>query len=96
VHDAPLLRLRRAAQARRRRALRGCHRAALRPVNGRIRLQILLDRTSLEIFGNDGEVFMPIRRPLKSEDPSVAVFAKNGTATIQSLEVHELKSAWRK
>jgi sucrose-6-phosphate hydrolase SacC (GH32 family) len=73
----------------------GNHRVALCPVNGRVRLQILLDRTSLEIFGNDGEVYLPIRRPLKSGHASVAVVA-NDSVTLQSLEVHELKSAWNK
>ena len=28
--------------------------------NGKVELEILLDKTTLEIFGNDGELFMPI------------------------------------
>ncbi|MHC4214232.1 MAG: DUF4980 domain-containing protein, partial [Planctomycetota bacterium] len=35
--------------------------APLAPVNGRINLTILVDRTSFEIFGNGGRIYMPMR-----------------------------------
>ena len=34
--------------------------APLKPVDGTIQLEILVDRTSVEIFGNRGRVYMPI------------------------------------
>lgn len=70
----------------------------LRTVDGRISLQLLIDRTSLEIFGNRGEVsmsfcFLPAaanhRLALKADGGSV-----RGGVRIVSLVVHELRSAW--
>jgi sucrose-6-phosphate hydrolase SacC (GH32 family) len=69
--------------------------AALKPVEGRIRLRLLLDRASLDIFGDDGRVYMPMGVIPKAEDRSLALLAKGGPATLQSLQVYELRSAWR-
>jgi fructan beta-fructosidase len=69
-------------------------RAPLKPTDGRIRLQVLADRTSLEIFGGDGLVYMPMAVTTTDDDRSVALSAKGGTATIRSVELHELKSIW--
>lgn len=72
--------------------------AALRAVDGRVSLQLLIDRTSLEIFGNQGEVsmsfcFLPAaanhRLALKANGRSA-----QGGVRIVSLTVHELRSAW--
>jgi len=41
--------------------------AELKPDNGKIRLEILIDRTTIEIFGNDGRVYMPIGGILPEE-----------------------------
>ena len=69
-------------------------RAPLKAANGRIRLQILADRTSLEIFAADGLVFMPMAATPKDNDRSLAVFAQGGAATIHSVEAYELRSIW--
>jgi fructan beta-fructosidase len=71
-------------------------RAPLRAVEGKVRLRMLRDRTSLEIFGNDGELFMPIALPNDGQRPKLSLFARGGEGEIQSLEVHELRSTWRK
>jgi sucrose-6-phosphate hydrolase SacC (GH32 family) len=42
--------------------------APLKPVEGTIKLRILVDRTTLEIFVNDGQIYMPIRTPIKISD----------------------------
>ncbi len=69
-------------------------RVPLTPIGGRVRLQVLADRTSLEIFAADGLVYMPMSVPPNPDDRSLAVFATGGTAAIRSLEVHELRSIW--
>jgi sucrose-6-phosphate hydrolase SacC (GH32 family) len=61
-----------------------------------VRLEILVDRLSLEIFGNDGLLYMPMSILPKEEDQSLALAAKAGTAIIHSLVVHELHSIWSK
>src|SRR5260221_12133582 len=68
----------------------------LHPLDGKVRLQILADRTSLEIFGNDGVGYMPMPSIPKEEDKSLAVFARGGAAKFPSLYVVELRSAWKR
>ncbi len=70
------------------------HRASLKPKNGCISLRIIVDRTSIEIFGNDGLVYMPIGVIPEDENKSLEVFSKNGNTRIESLEVYELASVW--
>ena len=69
--------------------------ALLKPIDGEIRLQILVDRISIEIFGNDGRVALPIGVIPVEEKPSLKVFSRDGSTRISSLEVYELRSAWR-
>jgi len=69
--------------------------AALKPLDGKIRLRILVDRTTVEIFANDGQVYMPIRALPEGDASELAVFAEGGNVRIRSLVVHQLKSIWR-
>ena len=68
--------------------------APLNPVQGRIRLRILVDRTSLEVFGNDGRISMTSCFLPKPSDRSLEIFVKNGAVGIVSLRVYPLRSAW--
>jgi fructan beta-fructosidase len=68
--------------------------ATLKPMNGNIRLEILVDRTSIEIFGNDGRIYMPIGVILAGNSKSLDIFTKGGNTMVESLEVFELRSAW--
>ena len=68
--------------------------APLKPVNGTIKLRLLLDRVSLEIFANDGRTYMPMAILPKEEERAVAVFAKGAGVRLTALTVHTLKSAW--
>ena len=74
---------------------RKVHRTPLEPVDGRVSLQVLADRSLTEISGNDGRVYISGDGPAKIENPSpVSVTAHGGDAKLVSLEVHELKSIW--
>jgi fructan beta-fructosidase len=66
----------------------------LAPVNGKVRLRLLADRTSLEIFGNDGLVYMPIAAKFLPNDHTLALTATGIPVRLDSLEVNELRSAW--
>ncbi len=68
--------------------------APLTPLNGKVRLELLVDRTSIEIFGNAGRVYMPIGVLLADNSRSLEIFARDGNTTIESLEVFELTSIW--
>jgi fructan beta-fructosidase len=69
--------------------------APLHAVGGRIRLRLLVDRTSVDIFGNDGRLYMPMGVIVPSDNLSLAISARGGSARINSLEVRELQPAWR-
>jgi fructan beta-fructosidase len=70
--------------------------APLKPVGGRISLQVLADRSLTEIVGNDGRVFISGGGPAKQDATDVSVTATGGNAKLLSLEAHELKSIWQK
>ena len=67
----------------------------LAPVGGKIRLQILVDRPSIEICGNDGRVMKTDSFRADGPIESIEVFAEEGSVTVDSLEVYELESAWK-
>lgn len=68
--------------------------APLEPEKGRVRLRVLIDRTSIEVFGNDGRVSLTSCFLPRGKAPLEA-YADGGTARIVSLAVHELRSAWK-
>ena len=68
--------------------------APLPPEDNAIRLRVLVDRGSLEIFGNRGAVCTVIAVDPTDTPPTLAVFARNGTIKLSSLEVHEVKAIW--
>ncbi|MHB8974593.1 MAG: glycoside hydrolase family 32 protein [Pirellulaceae bacterium] len=68
--------------------------APLEAVDGQIKLHVLVDRASIEIFANDGRIamcscFLP--DPLNT---SLGLSAKGGTAQVKSLNIWELQSSW--
>jgi sucrose-6-phosphate hydrolase SacC (GH32 family) len=72
----------------------GRSKADLKPIDGKIRLRILVDRVSIEVFANDGRVYMPMRAIPQPDERGLEVFTKGGGTEINSLTVHELKSIW--
>jgi len=71
------------------------NKASLKPVDGRIHLELLVDRTSIEIFGNYGRVYMPVGVILAGNSKSLEIFTKGGNAEAVALIVSELNSAWK-
>jgi fructan beta-fructosidase len=70
--------------------------AAMKPVDGRVTIQVLVDRPMMEICGNDGEVFITSGRGRRGDVDTVSAFADGGEARLVSLEVYELESIWKK
>jgi fructan beta-fructosidase len=66
----------------------------LSPVDGEIRLRILVDRASIEIYGNDGRIALPLGVLLVDRRRTVSAFSRGGQTHLKHLEVHELGSAW--
>jgi fructan beta-fructosidase len=66
----------------------------LAPVNGMITLQMLVDRGTLEIFGNNGLVYMPMSvAPVAGAQP-ISLAATGNGAQLLSLNFYNLGSAW--
>jgi fructan beta-fructosidase len=72
----------------------GSRSAPLPLEKGAVRLQLLVDLTSLEVFGNSGLVSMSFCFLPEAADHPLEFYARGGVARIKSLEVYELKSSW--
>jgi len=68
--------------------------APLRLDGLRLVLRLLVDRTSLEVFGEDGQISLTSCFLPSPDDKTLAVSADGGPAKIVSLSVHPLHSAW--
>ncbi len=68
--------------------------APLRPRDGTVRLQVLVDRGSVEVFGNGGEVALSAAVLVAPDNRSLSLSAEGGEVKVPSLAVHVLKSAW--
>jgi fructan beta-fructosidase len=66
------------------------------PLRGGVQqLRIFCDRTALEVFASGGLTYVPMPFAPNAGDRSLNVKVKGGNTRIKSLEVYELKSAWR-
>lgn len=70
------------------------HRAPAPPVDGRQRWTMLLDKTSIEVFVADGQVYVPMPVIADAGNSSLALTAQGGAGRLLSLDVHELSSLW--
>lgn len=69
---------------------------ALAAPDGRVKLHIFVDRSSVEVFGNDGRTVLTARVFPKAGSQGVALFAKDGGARLLSLNAWKLRSIWGK
>jgi fructan beta-fructosidase len=71
------------------------HTAPLKPrKDGTVRLRILVDRGSVEVFANDGQVALSAGVLVPVDNRSLLLSARGGEAKVSALTVHVLKSAW--
>jgi sucrose-6-phosphate hydrolase SacC (GH32 family) len=72
------------------------HRAPAPLQSGKQRLTIFCDRNGLEVFASDGLTYVPMPFLPQPENQALAIRTAGGNVKIASLEVHRLKSAWRR
>jgi fructan beta-fructosidase len=72
----------------------GIHKAALAPENERITLRILVDRSSVEMFGNNGAVAVTDLIFPDQAANQLEVFASEGEVKLLSLDIYSMKSIW--
>jgi fructan beta-fructosidase len=68
--------------------------APLAPNAGTIQIRFLLDRTSIDIFANHGDVYMPMGFIPKSDDRTIVVTSRNTDSRINAFSTYDLKSSW--
>lgn len=68
--------------------------APCEPLDGTLQLEVLVDRTSIEVFANQGRVSLTSCCLPTDAEPGVSAYATGGAARLQSLEVHTLRSIW--
>ena len=79
-----------------RRELACCDKTApLRTSEGKLRLRILLDRASIEIFAADGLVYMPLVVIPEDDNRSCFLLSRGGKGKVVNVAVFKLHSIWR-
>lgn len=78
-----------------------CHgvKAPLRPVGGKVRLHVLIDRGSVECFANGGRVAVSKHYPDSEGKRTVRPIAEGApgaAVTFESIRVHVLESVWKR
>ncbi|WUO34911.1 GH32 C-terminal domain-containing protein [Streptomyces sp. NBC_00286] len=73
----------------------GVQTAPLKAKNGKVKLRILVDWSSVEVFGGNGEAVITDQIFPDPASTGVEVFAEGGTATLDHLRAWQLKSVWR-
>jgi len=68
--------------------------AELAPVDGKIDLRILVDRPSIEIYANNGRIYMPMQAVRDLDNKSLKIYSKGGNAHIEELTIYEIESIW--
>ncbi|MDF2717296.1 MAG: hypothetical protein K0R28_4221, partial [Paenibacillus sp.] len=68
--------------------------APLKAIQNEIRLHVFRDRTSIELFANDGRVHMPMAVPPNRHSPTVPSVRRLGPEPFVSLDIYTLNSIW--
>jgi fructan beta-fructosidase len=68
---------------------------SLPPLNGIVNLEIITDRQSVEIFGNSGQLYMPIvTTPYSPANNALSLTSQGASTLFNSLKVNQLQSIW--
>ncbi|WP_338324911.1 GH32 C-terminal domain-containing protein [Metabacillus mangrovi] len=74
--------------------VRKVHEAPVKAENEKIKLKILLDRSSIEVFVNDGEKVLTDQLFANPESQGMEFYTVNGKAQIDYLRVFDVKGIW--
>lgn len=70
--------------------------APVKVIDGKVRLRVLGDRNSLEIFANNGAVVMSVAGQPSAQDRTAKVATVGGEISVNKFQIQALKSAWTK
>jgi fructan beta-fructosidase len=63
--------------------------------DGKLPLTVYCDRTGVEVFASEGLCYVPLPINIASDKQTLSLEVKGGEAKFESLDIYELKSAWR-
>lgn len=72
----------------------GKHAGPMSAVNGSVELHILVDTSSVEVFGGKGETVLTERIFPDPQSCGMSVYANGGRVMVRKLDIWELKSVW--
>lgn len=75
-------------------AFNGNESASLKAKNGRIKLRIYLDRSSIEVFGNEGEAVITSQIFPSEKSEGMALYVRGGEGRLLSLDIWQLQGIW--
>jgi levanase len=73
----------------------GVQRAPLAARHGKVRLRILVDWSSVEVFADRGQTVITDQIFPAASSDGIQLFADGGSATIDSLKIRRLRSSWQ-
>ena len=73
----------------------GVQRAPLAARHGKVRLRILVDWSSVEVFADRGQTVITDQIFPAATSDGIELFADGGSATVDSLTIRRLRSSWR-
>ncbi len=68
--------------------------AVVEPIDGKLKLEILLDRSSIEIFANDGKTVMSSCFSPEDGAEDLILYTNGGELLVNKMEIYPLKSIW--
>ena len=77
-------------------AFAGRHAGPVAAQSGLVRMRVLVDRSSVEVFGGDGRTVVSDRIYPRPDSRGVALFAEGGTAMLVSFRAWPLEAAVRR
>lgn len=69
------------------------HEARMNPKDNKIKMRVIIDRSSIEVYGNDGQVVLTDQIFPQLSSNGLSTFVSNGNATLNSLKVYPIKKA---
>jgi sucrose-6-phosphate hydrolase SacC (GH32 family) len=72
----------------------GPAKTSLAPIDGKIQLRVIQDRTCIEVYGNNGRVYIPVIQLPQKDNKGLVASCSTGEVKVNYLRVHELKPAW--
>jgi fructan beta-fructosidase len=73
----------------------GKYKAKVKPEKSKLKLRALLDRCSVDLFANDGRVYLMDSAYPDNSRAALECYAKGGQVTAENIEFYRLKSIWK-